>query len=369
MSLVNYDSSSDSESSDAESTSQTTTISTTISSSSTATKRSLSSLLPPPTKKKTVYVDLPKLTNDHADEDEPKVKRTKITTGLSLADLLPKPKNTPLTKNSTHIVPVTKTTTDEAFVPYALAKKMREKGKAIAKDNENDNLATKHNYSEATVEPVERTAVEEEKQNDAETEDTTAVTGFTGSFFKVGKELKEKEPLMVKSTKPKMPTLEPTITVQKPSEDQIEQYNEPVITAADAYAYDPNAMYSADPNVYYQYQQQEGYEGDPNNGNDIDLERLLGRKAKGESNIQFKTINQQDILPSEEWRAAQTLTQAPKFHTGPAMSVSKLQSKKNNIMALAAHAVNNQERLDEMFAANKRTKRDASKKYGKSRSV
>lgn len=46
------------------------------------------------------------------------------------------------------------------------------------------------------------------------------------------------------------------------------------------------------------------------------------------------------------------------------MSASKMQMKKNNIMALAAHAVNNQEKLDEMFAANKKTRRDASKKYG-----
>lgn len=46
------------------------------------------------------------------------------------------------------------------------------------------------------------------------------------------------------------------------------------------------------------------------------------------------------------------------------MQASKLQMKKNNIMALAAHAVNNQEKLDEMFAANKRTRRDAAKKYG-----
>lgn len=40
--------------------------------------------------------------------------------------------------------------------------------------------------------------------------------------------------------------------------------------------------------------------------------------------------------------------------------------KKNNIMALAAHAVNNQEKMDEMFAAHKKTRREASKKYGKS---
>ncbi len=47
------------------------------------------------------------------------------------------------------------------------------------------------------------------------------------------------------------------------------------------------------------------------------------------------------------------------------MQASKLQMKKNNIVALAAHAVNNQERLDEMFAANKRTRREAARKYGK----
>lgn len=47
------------------------------------------------------------------------------------------------------------------------------------------------------------------------------------------------------------------------------------------------------------------------------------------------------------------------------MQASKLQMKKNNIMALAAHAVNNQEKLDEMFAAHKKTRREAATKYGK----
>lgn len=46
------------------------------------------------------------------------------------------------------------------------------------------------------------------------------------------------------------------------------------------------------------------------------------------------------------------------------MQASKLQMKKNNIMALAAHAVNNQEKLDEMFAAHKKTRREAATKYG-----
>jgi hypothetical protein len=48
------------------------------------------------------------------------------------------------------------------------------------------------------------------------------------------------------------------------------------------------------------------------------------------------------------------------------MQASKQQIKKNNIMALAAHAVNNQEKMDEMFAAHKKTRREAAKKYGKS---
>lgn len=51
------------------------------------------------------------------------------------------------------------------------------------------------------------------------------------------------------------------------------------------------------------------------------------------------------------------------------MAASKMQMKKNNITALVAHAVNNQEKLDEMFAANKKTRREASKKYGKSKGI
>lgn len=47
------------------------------------------------------------------------------------------------------------------------------------------------------------------------------------------------------------------------------------------------------------------------------------------------------------------------------MVASKLQSKKNNIFALAAQAVNNQEKLDQQFAANRRTKRETANKYGK----
>lgn len=42
----------------------------------------------------------------------------------------------------------------------------------------------------------------------------------------------------------------------------------------------------------------------------------MGKRLKGEANIQIKTINQTDMLPSQEWREAQALTAAPKFNNG-----------------------------------------------------
>lgn len=38
-------------------------------------------------------------------------------------------------------------------------------------------------------------------------------------------------------------------------------------------------------------------------------------------------------------------------------------------MALAAHAINNREKLDNMFAEQKKTRRDAAKKYGKMNAI
>jgi nicotinic acid phosphoribosyltransferase len=38
-------------------------------------------------------------------------------------------------------------------------------------------------------------------------------------------------------------------------------------------------------------------------------------------------------------------------------------------MALAAHAINNREKLDNMFAEQKKTRRDAAKKYGKMNTI
>lgn len=198
-------------------------------------KRPLSSLLPPP--KKTVYVDLPKL-KDEVEEEERRPKRTKITSGLGLADLLPAPKNY---KNP---VPVTKSTTDKSFMPHALARKLKDKGKE------------KSVVTEDIVDvPEAKDVLEQPSVNEVEEEETEEETQYiskkhTGSFFHIGKALKE-EPVIKAVPKPVQPTPGPVYTVERPPPE------EPQMAAVDAYAYDPNAIYSADPSTYYQYQQQQ----------------------------------------------------------------------------------------------------------------
>ncbi|KAI8068956.1 mitotic checkpoint regulator, MAD2B-interacting-domain-containing protein [Thamnidium elegans] len=302
-------------------------------------KRSLTSILPPPKKTKLIQVELPKLQDGDEEDDTPS-KPLKSSVGLGLADLLPAP------KNYKGPVPVTKTTT--AFMPHALSRKGKEKQTAVQQKAEEETILE------------ETTTVQEEEEEEEEIveEEVYKPRKYTGSFFHIGKELKE-EPAVKNTPKPVQPTPGPVYSVERPPITEEPQY-----TAVDAYAYDPNAMYSTDPSTYYQYQQQ--YEA--NNVGELedgeDLQRLVGKRLRGESNIQIKTINQADMLPSEEWREHQALTAAPKFNNGTTMQASKLQMKKNNIMALAAHAVNNQEKLDEMFAAHKKTRREAATKYG-----
>ncbi|KAI8985847.1 mitotic checkpoint regulator, MAD2B-interacting-domain-containing protein [Pilobolus umbonatus] len=314
MSLVpNYDSDSDSSVTD-----------------STPQKRPLNSILPPPKGKAVVYVDLPTGEYD-SDEEEKKrdKKRARPTRGVGLADLLPAPKNASR-------LPSTKLATNTLLTPLSLTRKAKEKQKEAA-----------------PVEPkLEDTKTTITTESDIDNEEVIIPQSFKGSFFHIGKELKE-EPLP-KAPKKKLSTT--VATVQPPTET-----SKPTVTAADTYAYDPNAMYSygMDPSAYYSYEDQSTETGDVND----ELERMIGKRGIGESNIQIKTINQTDILPSDEWRAAQSLTAAPKFEH-QTMAASKQQLKKNNIMALAAQAVNNQEKLESMFAANKKSRRDAQNKYG-----
>ncbi|KAG0768541.1 hypothetical protein G6F57_003800 [Rhizopus arrhizus] len=286
-------------------------------------KRSLSSLLPAPkAKKSVVYVDLP----ENVDEEESKpAKRAKTTSGFSLADLLPAPKNN--TKPSPAV-------TDKLLTPHSLMKNLKEKKKEVVP--------------------------KKEEKEEEEEEEEELPKKYTGSFFHIGKELID-EPIAENKPKPVQTTTGLVYTVEKPKE----------VTAVDAYEYDPNAMYSTDPSAYHYYQQQqqqqqeeEEYDEPEANGSLDDLQHIVGHRMRGDHNIQIKSVNQSDMLPSEEWRATHALTQAPKFDDGISLTASKLQLKKNNIMALAAHAINNREKLDNMFAEQKKTRRDAAKKYG-----
>ncbi|ORE07665.1 hypothetical protein BCV72DRAFT_249300 [Rhizopus microsporus var. microsporus] len=292
-------------------------------------KRTLSSILPPPKEKKSIYVDLPADSLDDNDEDQKPVKRTKTTAGFSIADLLPAPKN--------NRGGLTMTGADKPSAALSLAKKLREK------------------KEEKKQEEVTATVVEEEEEEQVEEQPKK----YTGPFFRIGKELKEDEPVIESTPRPIQPTLGLEYTVERPKE--------PEKTAVDAYEYDPNAMYSADPSAYYYYQQQhqesQSIADDDDNNELDDLQHLVGHRARGEQKIQIKTVNQADMLPSEEWRAQHALIQAPKFDDGISLTASKLQLKKNNIMALAAHAVSNREKLDNMFAEQRKTKRDAARKY------
>ncbi|KAI9263712.1 hypothetical protein BY458DRAFT_438704 [Sporodiniella umbellata] len=288
-------------------------------------KRTLSSLLPEP--KKVVYVDLPKIEKEEEEEEQDRKKRPKTSAGFSLADLLPAPKNTN---------PFERTEGQQ----ISIAQKVREKKKEPA--------------PEPILEPEEK---EEEKLEDTQkTEEDEPPKKHVGSFFHLGKDLKQ-EPTI--SAKPK--TIQPVTTglvhtVERPKEG----ISQPIIDDD----YDPNAMYSTDPSAYQYYQQYQQTEQVEEENTD-DLQHLVGHRMRGECNIQFTTVNQSDMLPTEEERATQLLTQAPVFDEGPGLTASKLQLKNNNIMALAAHAVNNREKLDSMFSEQKKTRRDAAKKYGK----
>jgi hypothetical protein len=130
-------------------------------------KRGLSSLLPPPKKTKTIHIEAPKFEDD--EEDQPS-KSIKTSVGLGLADLLPAP------KNYKGPAPVTKTTT--AFMPHALAKKLKGKGKA--EDTAPEAKQETDNKEDYIVEK------EEEEEEIEEEVITKTPKKYTGSFFHLG---------------------------------------------------------------------------------------------------------------------------------------------------------------------------------------
>lgn len=253
-------------------------------------KRGLSSLLPPPKKTKTISVEAPEFEDD--EEEERETKRVKSSAGLGLADLLPAP------KNHKSPVPVTKTTTDKALMPHSLARKLKGKAKQTEP------------IEEEKSEIIEE---EEEKEEVIEEKEVEKPKKFTGSFFHIGKcyhlkvelnsltkfcicyhctgkALKE-EPVIKTTPKKIQPTPGPMYAVEKPAAAAAAAtVEEPQYAAVDAYAYDPNAMYSSDPLTNYQYQQyqQQYYEqGDQDNvgnlegGQDVSQEKLRQEVQEG----------------------------------------------------------------------------------------
>ncbi|KAL0083103.1 mitotic checkpoint regulator, MAD2B-interacting-domain-containing protein [Phycomyces blakesleeanus] len=346
---------------------------------------SFASLLPAPKQatpeKPVFYVEVPSKHKD-LEEDEESTKRSKKLKSSSgatdFADLLPAPRNTSLHKS---IVPVTKKTTDASLMPLALARKQ----KAAREKKEAQEKAEAEKLLKSI--PKVNSAPEHE-----EDEDDTAVE-HTGSFFPLGPEVSKipaytlpipkKKTLNTdmadKRTTSKSEKVEPELKMETTSAAAAAMTTTTATTVdAYAYSYDPNAMYAygTDTSAYYQqhYLEANQYGGDQShngvdsNTDEVDadaLGRLAGKRFKGQdSGIQFKTINQADMLPTEEWRMA-ALASTPKFtNDGPAITATTAQKKRNNLMALAAQAVEMQEKLSEQYAENKRTKRETKNKYG-----
>ncbi|KAI8140802.1 mitotic checkpoint regulator, MAD2B-interacting-domain-containing protein [Fennellomyces sp. T-0311] len=366
MSLVGNYSSSDSESSDVES-------SAPPALPKKSTGSGLGSLLPPPknkSSKSVVYVDLPTAqeSDDEEDEAEKRAKRQKLasgsTSGRGLAAMLPPPKRSyTFTKTNSGNNRAAATPSDSSDSKPSTEPEAEKESDHEDKDD--------RGLDTATVDP---------HTEDDEEEDST----FTGPFFRLGAELKSSTPPPASSYR--IPTRQPQQPAEeKPKPQPPQQSDGP--TAVDAYAYnpDPNAMYSygADPNAYYQYyQQQQGEHDDGQSSGQVSnadesqasifgelddsaVTRLTGKRKGRESHIQIKTVNQQDILPSDEWRARASQLAAPKFlSTAPQIAASGLQKKKNNLMALAAQAQAMQEQLDEQYAAGRKTRQEARRKYG-----
>ncbi|KAI9022164.1 mitotic checkpoint regulator, MAD2B-interacting-domain-containing protein [Phycomyces nitens] len=344
------------------------------------TTSSFASLLPDPkqtaAEKPVFYVEVPVNKKDLEEDEESnkRSKRLKTSGTVDFADLLPAPKNTALFKS---IVPVTKKTTDASLMPLALARKQKAAQEKAAKEKAAKEKADAERLLKS-IPKVNAAPDEEEEEEEIK---------HTGSFFPLGPEV-SKIPAYTLPT-PKKPVVAHTEAKESASETKTDldpKVEAVTATAVDAYAYtyDPNAMYAygTDPSAYYQQHYSEGNQYDQSynavvgghgasvgsNDDDVDpdeLGRLAGKRFKGQdSGIQFKTINQADMLPTEEWRLA-ALASTPKFNNdGPAITATTAQKKRNNIMALAAQAVEMQEKLSEQYAENRRTKRETKNKYG-----
>ncbi|KAI9312438.1 hypothetical protein BX666DRAFT_1987433 [Dichotomocladium elegans] len=395
MALVNYGSS-DSESSDIESKAPSPRLAKTSTQKNSG-GLSFASLLPPPKNdaaasaskikttsrstpsKSVIFVDLPKAhesESDDDDEDKKLSKRQKTSTSgsLDLADLLPAPKRG---YSLTRPKPSTAPSSTPVLPPPSPSPKHKVEASS--------SVITQH----SSFRPQDHPEHQKKTPAKVEVDEDNEPVQHAGPFFHLGAELKSRPLYGTNVTKKKAPTVaaEPKRTKSQQKEptktQQQEQGQQHYMTAADAYAYsntDVNAMYSYDPAQYYQYwqqyqQQQEGVDStaqeaessaDPfANMDDATYTRLTGKRKQRESNINIKTVNQEDILPDAQWHERNKQLQAPKFiSTAATFEASGLQRKKNNIMALAAQAQSMQERLNDQFASSRTTMQESRRKYG-----
>ncbi|KAG2225325.1 hypothetical protein INT45_005569, partial [Circinella minor] len=426
MSLVgNYYGSSDSESSDIEDSTPTTkpvTTTKTIESNSKLNNGSgLGSLLPPPKnnqstttssssassssslKKSVFYVDLPTGTQDSDDEEEQekRAKRQKLQAAATtasgsgakgLAALLPPPKRSfNFTKpkmnsgNNSTVTPPASSSSSSLSIKTARPSNISN-SKPITESKAENDKELNIDFKTPIV-----------KEDESDNEDVS----YAGPFFRLGAELKT-TPAVTK-TSASTYTIPTRVTKEKgkatqsqqsqqqsqqeeeEQQQQQQQQSEPQQTAVDAYAYsDPNAMYSygTDPSAYYQdyYQQQQEQQeynpGQVSNTNesessvfgDLDdtaITRLTGKRKGRDSQIQIKTVNQNDILPTkQDWKYNAQPVSTPKFVTNASqVQATGLQKKKNNIMSLISHAQSMQDRLDEQFASGRTAQNEARRKY------
>ncbi|KAI7875327.1 hypothetical protein K492DRAFT_240338 [Lichtheimia hyalospora FSU 10163] len=394
MSLVANYGSSDSETSDVESTTPSPSITKSTS------KSALGSLLPPPksankssTSKPVIYVDLPKggESDDEKEQEAKRAKRQKISTsGASdLASLLPAPKRGySLARNKKPM----STATGKPSIAEALEQSMTAQDETSSNAKKAEAIAEKKQV-EAPLESEDEQQESEVMQGQEEQEEDVSLD-YSGPFFRLGAELKSK-PSFTKSTTSKKTSSSSSSTVaqvasasqSRPQQQIQQQQQQPQQTAVDMYAYtnpDPNAMYSYDPNTYYQYwqqqqqqqqQQQESLDDTAAQGStsddpfadmdDATYTRLTGKRKQRDTGVKIKTINQQDMLPTDDFHRRMKQMQAPKFMTNAAqLSASGYQRKKNNIMALAAQAQSMQEQLNEQYASSRNTQMESRRKYG-----
>ncbi|KAI8059140.1 mitotic checkpoint regulator, MAD2B-interacting-domain-containing protein [Gongronella butleri] len=299
---------------------------------------------PPSKGKKPVFIVPTTLetADDDDDEDEQPKKRLKTTSkGASLTDLLPAPKNSSLFAKK----PATATTS-----AMARPAPQHHEPETASIDEEKDEEEHEDDEEE-----------EEEEEDEEEEAAASKSSSYTGSFFRLGDQLKQ-TPSLPAPRQAHASTSQPPAPPAKSTQMQPPEQPAPELD-------DPNAMYAygADPNAYAAYyHSQEQYQHDGYTETlGVDALSELGGKRRGDhAGVNIIDVNQSDMLPDENWRR-QAMEMMPKMPVPvEGAEANSLQKKKNNIVALAAQARSMQHTLEDQYAKQRVVKNEARKRYG-----